>query len=44
MGYKMMELIKRVELDPKSSTTPGILRHLGKSASSIKIKIKEKSK
>jgi len=44
MGYKMIELINKVEIDPKNSTSSELLRQIGKSKAKVKVKIKEKSK
>jgi hypothetical protein len=44
MGYKMVELISKVDLDPKSSSTSSILRAVGKAKTKVKIKLKSKEK
>jgi len=44
MGYKMIELLSRVEVNPKNSTSSELLRQIGKSKVKVKVKIKEKGK
>ena len=39
---KLIECISQVDLNPKSSTTSSILRHIGKHKLKIKIKLKGK--
>jgi hypothetical protein len=44
MGYKMIELLSKVEVDPKNSTSSELLRQIGKSKIKVKVKIKERGK